>query len=413
MLLGVSLVLFYGGGLFSDIFVNCRFWPFIVYSLLALAALLFAYASRAHGLSVLGTALMVSACLAFAWREGGKPEDPAWSKASHVPFWAEYNFKGVEALREGHVVKEIADRLRGTPGRMAQDLHSGNEWLGSSRVFELMPYLAGKSIVEGGIVNSALGSLAAYTVQGEISNNPAGWPLLVEPRKFNPESGLRHLEFMGVRHFVARSHKVQDAFLSDPGWRLIAEFGGGKWKLFESTVASSSLVRVWNKPLKAYASTDLQRDLLQWMYAPAAVVEPMILVSDPKKAPSWHIESHEAYLAALAKLATQAPPSSGWLDACSTPVEAVEQRSDGSLRFRTEHLDQPHVIACTFFPSWRVRGARAVYFLTPGYLLVYPTENEVILYHGKGVVERLGVALSIVGVLVLLGLFGRKIFCER
>ncbi len=413
VLFGVSLVLFYGGGLFSEVFVNCRFWPFIVYSLLALAALLFAYASRAHGLPVLGTALMVATCFAFAWCEGGKPENPAWSQANHVPFWAEYNFKGVEALREGHVVKEIADRLRGTSGRMAQDLHPGNEWLGSSRIFELMPYLAGKSIIEGGLVNSALGSLAAYTVQGEISNNPAGWPLLVEPRKFNPESGLRHLEFMGVRHFVARSHKVQDAFLSDPGWRLIAEFGGGKWKLFESALASSSLVRIWNKPLKAYASTDLQRDLLQWMYVPAAVVEPMILVSDPMKAPSWHIESHEAYLAALAQLATQAPPSSGWLDACSTPVEAVEQRSDGSLRFKTEKLGQPHVVACTYFPSWRVRGASAVYFLTPGYLVVYPTENEVVLYHGKSGVERLAEGLSILGVLALIWIVRNEKFYVR
>ncbi len=409
VLLGISLVLFYGGGLFSEVFVNCRFWPFIVYSLLALAALLFAYASRAHGLSVLGTALMVSTCLAFAWCEGGNPENPAWSKANHVPFWAEYNFKGIEALREGHIVKEIADHLRGTQGRMAQDLHPGNEWLGSSRVFELMPYLAKKSIIEGGIVNSALGSLAAYTLQGEISNNPAGWPLLVEPRTFNPESGLRHLEFMGVRHFVARSHKVQDAFSADTGWHLTAEFGGGKWKLFESVIASPSLVRIWKKPLNAYASTDLQRDLLQWMYVPAAVAEPMILVSDRMPAPVLRTESHEVYLATLAKLATQAPPSSGWLDACSTAVDSVEQRSDGSLRFHTEHLGQPHVVACTYFPSWRVRGASTVYFLTPGYLLVYPTENEVVLYHGKSVVERLAEALSILGALMLIGMFVRQI----
>ena len=213
---------------------------------------------------------------------------------------------------------------------------------------------------------------------------------------------------MGVRHFVARSHKVQNAFLSDPGWHLKAEFGGGKWKLFESVIASSSLVRVWKKPLNAYASTDLQRDLLQWMYVPAAVAEPMILVPDPMKVLSWHVENHEAYVATLAQLETQAPPLSGWLDACSTAVEAVEQRSDGSLRFRTEHLGKPHVIAVTYFPSWRVRGARDVYFLTPGYLVVYPRENEVILYHGKSVVERLAEGFSIIGVLVLAGYFFLK-----
>ncbi len=401
VLLGASLVLFYGGGFFSEIFVNCRFWPFILYSILVLAALLFAYASQVYGLQALGTALAVSACLAFAWREGGKPEDPSWSKANHAPFWAEYNFKGLEALREGTVVEDIAERLRGTDGRLAQDLHPGNEWLGSSRIFEVMPYLAGKSIVEGGIVNSALGSLAAYTLQGEISDNPAGWPLLVEPRKFNPESGLRHLEFMAVRHFVARSHKVQDAFLVDDGWRLVAEFGGGKWKLFESLILSASPIRVWNKPLKTYRSMDPQRDLLQWMYVPAAVVEPMILVPDEREAPSWEVESHEAYLSALACLAAMPPPAPGWLDASSKPIDDFEQRIDGSLRFRTEHVGEPHVVAVSYFPDWRVRGAAGVYFLTPGYLVVYPTQNEVFLYQGKTCVYWFAWGLAVWGICVL------------
>ena len=53
-----------------------------------------------------------------------------------------------------------------------------NEALGSSRCFEALPYVwPGTRTLEGGIVNSALGSLAAYTVQGEISDAPAGWPL--------------------------------------------------------------------------------------------------------------------------------------------------------------------------------------------------------------------------------------------
>ena len=82
-----------------------------------------------------------------------------------------------------------------------------------------------------------------------MSDSTAGFPLIVKPRSFAPESGLRHLEFMNVRQFVARSRRVQEAFMNDEGWQLKDEFGGGKWKLFESTIESASPVRIWNTEL--------------------------------------------------------------------------------------------------------------------------------------------------------------------
>ena len=412
VLLAVSLTLFYGGGLLSDVFVNCRFWPFIVYALLTLSALLFSYASRVAGLPLLGTLLALAACLSLAWRVGGKAENPSWSKANHVPYWTAYNFKGVEALREGHVVQEIAESLQGTGGRMSQDLHPGNEWLGSSRIFETMPYLADKPMLEGGIVNSALGSLAAYALQGEVSVNPAGWPLIVKPRKFDPASGLRHLEFMDVRQFVARSHQTQNAFAADKGWRLTKEFGGGKWKLFESTLASSSPVRVWNEPLEAYRSNDPQHDLLEWMYVPGAVVEPKILLLENQLSPEGLVaKSPNDYRSKLAKLSQLPAPTPGWLDTYSTPCDEVKMAVDGSLVFHTEAIGKPHIVAMSYFPDWKVEGADRVYFLTPGYLAVYPTNNDVRLYHGVGLFEWIARGLTILGLTWVLGAFSyRKIF---
>jgi len=370
-----------------------------------LSVLVFAAVSRWSGHATLGTAVIISACLAWAWRVGGPADDPEWSKANHVPFWAAYNFKGVEALREGHVVGALADRLRGTPGRLAQDLHPGNEWLGSSRVFEVMPHLAGKAILEGGLVNSALGSLAAYTVQGEISDAPAGWPRRVRPRRFDPASGLRHLEFMGVRQFVARSRRVQAALAADSGWREAGVFGGGKWRLFESTLSSAAPVRVWSQDLRAFATEDVQGDLLAWMYVPAAVREPMVLVPRGAAAPvGVAVASGEAYQEALAGLAGQPPPEPGWLDACSVPVEDWESGMDGSLRFTTRRVGEPHVLAMTYDPLWRVCGADAVHLVGPGYCVVYPTRETVTLRFRRGWVERVGLGLGFAGLLALVTL---------
>ena len=53
---------------------------------------------------------------------------------------------------------------------MAFDLHPDNERLGSSRIFEAIPHLTQRGILEGGIVNSALGALPAYMIQGQVSD---------------------------------------------------------------------------------------------------------------------------------------------------------------------------------------------------------------------------------------------------
>ncbi len=387
-LLFFSLLLFFVGGMVSDVFVNCRFWPFIVYAMLVAGAMAFAYASRKAGLQGLGTAVCLCACLSFAWRTGGREGDPPWSRENHVRHWARYNFQGLEGIREGGVVREIAERVRGTGGRFSQDMHPGHEALGSSRVFEALPHLCGKPVLEGGIVNSALGSLAAYTVQCEISQHPAGWPLLVKPPAFNPALGLRHLEFMNVRQFVARGRRVQEAFDADAGWLRIGDYGGGKWKLYESRLASASPVRVWNEPLPVFRTAGLQRDLLEWMYVPSAVERPAVLVGEGTPAPpDADVLPHGRYCDWLASL-TNGPPAAGWLDAVSTPCDDFEWLPDGGIRFRTSHPGRPHVVAVSYHPGWTVRGADAVYFLTPGYLAVYPTQSEVILRRSDGAVAR-------------------------
>ncbi|MGI5868061.1 MAG: hypothetical protein ACOX9C_01265 [Kiritimatiellia bacterium] len=406
-LLGFSLLFFFVGGAFSDVFVNCRFWPFIVYSLLVVGALAFAHASRIAGLQALGVVVCLCACLSFAWQTEGHEDNPAWSCANHVRHWARYNFEGLDGIREGDVVGRIVDRVRGTGGRLSQDMHPGHEALGSSRVFEAMPHLCGKPILEGGIVNSALGSLAAYTIQCEISEHPAGWPLLVKPQPFNPASGMRHLEFMNVRHFVARGRRVQEAFDADAGWTRIGAFGGGKWKLYESRLGSASPVRVWKTPLPVFESTHVQRDLLEWMYTPAAVETPAVLAGQGTPAPPGvAVQTHADYVAWLASL-TNGPPAAGWLDTCSTPCDDVEKLPDGGIRFRTDSPGLPHVIAISYAPNWRARGADAVYFLTPGHLAVYPVGNEVELVYDDGVVVVVSRVVSI-AMVVALGSFATK-----
>lgn len=379
LMLIASYLLFEGGALVSAVFVNCRLWPFMLHAVLALAALAAgALACRARA-PVLATTVCALAVFAYPWDE-----------PNLAPLWAEYNYKGMEALPDAPVLEALCARLKGTPGRLAHDLHPGNEQLGSSRIFETMPHLCGKSILEGGIVNSALGSLAAYSVQGEISDNPAGWPLLVKPRAFDPATGLRRIELMGAKHFVARSRKVQQALRDDPAWDLVEDYG--KWQLFENPSVDGALVRVWKTELPVVPVTDPQRDIVAWLGDPSAIAVPRILLRPGEPTPPKQT--------AVALPSSAGPPPPGFLDIVSTSVPLIAQSAD-RLRFRTDAIGKPHLIAVSYFPNWRVRGARHVYLATQGFMVVFPEERDVELRFGSTPANRVGQISTALGLVFL------------
>ena len=391
-----ALFLFFFGRSIGEVFVNCRLWPFLVYALLVGVAGSWAALAAAWRVPRTGALAFFSLCAALAWREGGSEENPAWSRACHVPYWAEYNLRGVEALPCGDSFFRIAERVAGRPGLVAWDMTDANEALGSSRCFEALPYVApGTRTLEGGIVNSALGALAAYTVQGEVSDAPAGWPLLVSPRAFDPASGLRHLELLGVRTFVARSRAVQAAFEADPAWALLgAEGPADRWKIYGSALKGEPDVRVWKEPLTVASGHLSQRLVADWWACRGATAHPVAfrpdLASPPEILDAWR---------------DAPPPEPGWLDRLSDPVRSVRRGADGSLAFETDFPGRPHVLAATWYPDWRAEGAEGPYPLSSGQIVVYPTGRSVRLHHAPLPAARLGAAATLLALAVYPALF--------
>ena len=401
-----SLLLFYFGRSVAEVFVNCRLWPFLAYAALALVALAWAALARAWRAPRSGALAFLALCAALAWRVSDDDDNPSWACAQHARYWAEYNLRGVEAQPSGAAFHHLARLVRWRPGLVGYDMTDLNETLGSSRCFEALPYVwPGTRTLEGGIVNSALGSLAAYTVQGEVSDAPAGWPLLVSPRSFDPASGLRHLELLGVRTFIARSRAVQAAFEADPAWERLGESGVGRWKVYGSTLAGVPDVRVWKEPLRGRDSAagparrarpgELQAAIAAW-WASRGATEDLFPLTGPDAVPVVDAAVR------IAEAATNAPPEPGWLDRVSDPVRLGAPRPDGSIAFETDAPGRPHVVAATWYPDWRAEGAEGPYLLSSGQMVVYPTARSVVLFHAKLPSEIAGRFVSLCGIAALL-----------
>ena len=408
----VSVLLFQFGFSLSPVFVNVRLWPFIWFALVALGAVgigrwwngqwLMVDDTHRHQPSTINHAfVLILALLVLLGVHRGDSLNGTLTGPGLTRSWAKWNFSGLEGKPGASVFQKLVLPLRGTPGRLANDLCEENNQLGSSRVFELAPHLAGKPVLEGGLVNSALGSMYAYTVQGETSRSCAGFPPIVTPQPFNFTNATRHLALFNVKHFIARSEMAKQALRQQPEWRLIGR--EQEWELYELTTHAGRLVSVPAKLPIVVETRRWRENSLEWLATPGAL-DQYVIWSDgadrgSRALPDTLLRVNEQqFRDLLANWRREADPMLA--PDRTAPVREEVVRGD-SILFRTSAIGEPHLIKMSWFPNWKVRGARAVHRVSPGFMLVIPEQERVELYYGAVWSDWLGYGLTALGAGVL------------
>jgi hypothetical protein len=85
----------------------------------------------------------------------------------------------------------------------------------------------------------------------------------------------------------------------------------------------------------------------------------------------------------------------------------AEHVEPNRIRFTTTAIGEPHIIKCSYFPNWKVRGARAVYYVAPSFMLVYPDQPNVELVFGRTATDHLALAITAIGWIAVLLLTAR------
>ena len=388
-MLVASLLLFHFGTLLAPVFVNARLWPFVLFAALALEVI---------GLGLLlenrpGRELAVLAALVGALVFGT-------GHAGVARNWAKWNYGGLETKRHWPVFRDLVLPLRGTPGRLANDLHVHNSALGSTRVFECVPHVIGKPILEGGLVNSALGSMFSYYVQSETSKDCAGFPNIVQPASFDMDRATAHLRLFNVKHFIARWRRTKRALRDSDDWRLLAS--SDAWELHELQTHEGRYVFIPERHPLAVRTADWKQAGMDWIYAFESLDQPFVLLPDDPDAtaaPSARRVSEAAFRAHLAARRRGEPGEPSAPTAAAPDAISHEEITDRSIRFTTSAVGLPHIVKCSYYPNWKVRGASAVHMVTPAFMLVYPEQQDVELYYGSTAADVAGRCLAAVAAL--------------
>jgi hypothetical protein len=313
-----------------------------------------------------------------------------------LDYWIRYNYTGYE--RADYLVEptgkssdeyfglvETLDEL--PPGRLLWENDSpALGAYGTALALMLLPYWTDGRIgsMEGLYYEAAASTpylflaVATLTTPGKASNPVRG---LTYRTIADFELGVRYLQLMGVRYYLAQSADAKARADAHPDLELVAQAPDldgrppAGWSVYE--VADAPLV----EPLTAepvvvedVALDDWRDDVaVPWFDDPNALGRPLT-TGGPDEWPRAE------------------PENARRRDSDPLPevrVTDIEEDED-SISFHVSRTGVPVLVKTSYFPNWEVHGADGPWRATPNFMVVVPTSKNVTLEYGTTTAEWLG-----------------------
>jgi hypothetical protein len=218
---------------------------------------------------------------------------------------------------------------------------------------------------------------------------------------FDLQDGIRHLQLMGVRYFLAMSPPVEAEAAADPSLVRIGS-------------APSFPGPYNNQPVK-------DPHVVLYLIKNSPLVTPLghLPVVEPGSAKTWlstnlrWYESEQYWSTPLARAgpATWPRAKQGVLvppaDSVPTGSAKVSHIKTGtsSISFEVSRPGVPMLVKIPYFPNWQATGATGPYEVSPNLMAVVPTGRHVTLHYGTSKADWAGKVASLLGVVGLGALF--------
>lgn len=335
---------------------------------------------------------------------------------SYVPAWVKWNYSGYQSPdKSGRtayfaIIREMR-RIGATNGcgRAMYEYEPAINNMGTPDALMLLPYWTKGCIasMEGLYYESSATTPYHFLNASELSAQPSnpmrGLDYSTSP---NVTLGVEHLQMLGVRYFMAVSPQVQAQAAADPSLELLASLGPFPTQVTNTTTNATTtqqqtwkIYRVLDSPLvqplanQPVVLDNLHNTSTSWLNAS----EPWYL--DPNR---WTVYETAGGPRSWTRVtaADSAPPVSPEPATTVSNVRLAEQ----SVSFDVSRAGVPVLVKVSYFPNWHVTGARGVYRATPNLMVVVPTSRHVVLTYGSTWVDNLGTALSLLGLVALVGM---------
>jgi hypothetical protein len=388
------------------------------------------------------TAVMVMLLMSFNAMPGGvdeadgsyswgiPPVTLATTDRSYIDSWAAWNFEGYEGLTrystgdqyrksypEYHdLMATMADvgRNQGC-GRAMWEHEEAHDRYGTPMALMLLPFWTDGCIgsLEGLYFEASATTPYHFLQQDELSWTPSNAQRELPygagtPTKADFDRGVRHLQMMGARYYLAINEHTQA--LADQSTSLSRIAASGPWKVYQ--VADAPLVQsLANQPAvltgQPLVGRPWQDTAVCWWVNPSDW--DVVLTADGPDEWSRVSRTNEPDSRATPSQKCQPSANWGWFDGGGGPdvrpqddagVSNIVSTEDG-VSFDVEQPGVPVLVKVSYFPNWKVSGAQGPYRATPNFMVVVPESNHVELHYGWTGVDGAGIVLTVLGLVGL------------
>ncbi|MGQ0847920.1 MAG: hypothetical protein ACT4OP_02140 [Actinomycetota bacterium] len=315
--------------------------------------------------------------------------------------WARWNFGGYEGKPKWPEYEALmATAATLPPGRIHWEYAQTMQDYGSPMALMLFPYWTEQvqDSMEGLFFESSLSTPFHFLNQAEMSLNPSSPIPGLTYHRFDFDRGIPHMQTFGVSYYMTYTPEAKAE--ADTHNELTETKSTGPFTFYE--VSDAPLVEsatyqpaVYQGPHDSLVTRlggvfgigpgddqqTFEQFSLDW-YGSIELLDHWITTDGP---PSW---PRVTSLEQLGSMAT--------IDSTAATVSDITVESD-RISFHTDAVGVPHLVKVSYFPNWKATGAEGPFHAGPSFMIVIPTQAQVVLEFSNTVVENVGWGLTIIG----------------
>jgi hypothetical protein len=297
-----------------------------------------------------------------------------------APGWVRWNFtgyEGKETFAEYDALMRTIDGL--PPGRVMWEVNSDQNRYGTPMALMLIPYWTDEhDSMEGVFFESSATTPFHFLNASEVSTRPSNPVRGLDYRPLDFERAIPHLRFFNISYYISFTEGAATA-AREAGLEVTAEVP--PWTIF--AVPESSLVEVATAEPVVYAGEERFLDVALEYYDDVDELDKWIVADGPAL---WRRVDSDSERRSPVRLLDNE-------DAVITDVTLEANR----MSFTTDAVGEPHMVKVSYFPNWTADGALGPYRAAPAFMVVVPTEENVVLEFRPRVTENIGMALTLGG----------------
>lgn len=298
--------------------------------------------------------------------------------------WVPWNYEGVERKPDWPVLRDLTAYLKGNiqdPRIVFENSPAYNSF-GTSRIFEMLPYFSGRATLEGAHVQGSINSPFIFYIQSELSE-VSSCPLPdYRCSVLNLRAALPHLDLFNVGTLLVRSDRVKQAARVLP--ELFYERSFAPLDIYSVKTTVSGYVRPLSCAPVLYTGNSWKAEAYEWFVKYQANSRFVAIGKRPG----------EGDAARFARTTDQFPVT----ETCAPQppkCNVTSTLADNRIQIHTDCIGQPLLVKTSYHPRWKVRGAKNIYQVTPGFMLIFPDQADVELTYRWGWATYTGAGLAI------------------